>query len=88
MQNDLIFGVIYEITDISILDDNKLLISGTAIKKETKIIKPCHLGSFVLAYSRQITLLYMKAIDPTLKTLIFSYTDTDSLHILSKDEIK
>ena len=24
---------------------------------------------------------YMKAIDPTLKTHIFTYTDTDSLHI-------
>ncbi len=30
----------------------------------------------------------MKAIDPTLKSMIFTYTDTDSLHILGKDAQK
>ena len=74
----------YEITDISILSDNKIVMSGTAINKEEKITKPCQLGAFVLSYSRQIMLNYMKAIDPTLKTHIFTYTDTDSLHILGE----
>jgi len=78
----------YDVTDISVLDENKLLLSGTAIDKETKITKPCQLGSFVLAFSRQIMLNYMKAIDPTLKTPIFTYTDTDSLHILGEHEMK
>ena len=31
---------------------------------------------------------YMKAIDPTLKTHIFTYTDTDSLHILGEHKNK
>ena len=71
----------YEITDISVLSESKLVISGTAIRREEKITKPCQLGAFVLSYSRQIMMNYMKAIDPTLKTHIFTYTDTDSLHI-------
>ena len=48
--------------------------------------KPCQLGAFVLAFSRQIMLNYMKAIDPSLKTPIF--THTDSLHILGEHEMK
>ena len=39
------------------------------------------MSAFVLAYSRRIMLYYMKAIDPTLQSLIFTYSDTDSLHI-------
>jgi hypothetical protein len=78
----------YEITDISVLSDNKLVLSGTAIKREEKITKPCQLGAFVLSYSRQIMMNYMKAIDPTLKTHIFTYTDTDSLHILGEHKDK
>ena len=74
----------YEITDISVLSDSKLVMSGTSINREEKITKPCQLGAFVLSYSRQIMMNYMKAIDPTLKTHIFTYTDTDSLHILGK----
>ena len=31
---------------------------------------------------------YMKAVDPTLKTHIFTYTDTDSLHILGEHKNK
>jgi hypothetical protein len=78
----------YEITDISVLSDNKLVLSGTVIKKEDKITKPCQLGAFVLSYSRQIMMNYMKAIDPTLKTHVFTYTDTDSLHILGEHKDK
>ena len=67
----------YEITDISVLSEFKLVISGTAIRREEKVTKPCQLGAFVLSYSRQIMMNYMKAIDPTLKTHIFTYIDTD-----------
>jgi hypothetical protein len=72
----------YEIKDISVLSDTKLILTGTAYKKEEKITKPCQLGAFVLSYSREIMLNYMKVIDPSLKTHVFTYTDTDSLHIL------
>lgn len=74
----------HTITDISDLDEHKILISGECIDKEKRISKPCQLGAFVLAYSRSVMLIYMKAIDPTLKTHIFTYTDTDSLHILGE----
>lgn len=74
----------HKITDISDLDENKILISGECLDKEKRITKPCQLGAFVLAYSRTVMLIYMKAIDPKLKTHIFTYTDTDSLHILGE----
>lgn len=74
----------YEITDHNILSENKLLLSGITLDKESKITKPCQLGAFVLSYSREIMLNYMKIIDPTLKTHVFSYTDTDSLHIMGE----
>ena len=71
----------HEITEIHDLDDRKILISGESFDKIGKITKPSQLGAFVLAYSRSIMLKYMKVIDPTLKTHIYTYTDTDSLHI-------
>ena len=46
-----------------------------------QITKPSQLGAFVTAYSRRIMLFYMKEIDPTLNSAVFTYTDTDSLHI-------
>ena len=74
----------YEITDINTLSENKLILTGKTLNKESKITKPCQLGAFVLSYSREIMLNYMKIIDPTLKTHVFSYTDTDSLHIMGE----
>jgi len=83
--NDLLnFFRDYDITDISVLSDSKLIMTGTSIYKNEKITKPSQLGAFVLSYSRQIMMNYIKAIDPTLKTHIFTYTDTDSIHILGK----
>jgi hypothetical protein len=72
----------YEISDINVLSDSKLLLTGITLNKQEKITKPSQLGAFVLSYSRQIMMNYMKAIDPTLKTHVFTYTDTDSLHML------
>jgi hypothetical protein len=70
-----------KIIDINIINDNKLLVTAESLNKENKISKPCQLGGFVLSYSRRIMLNYMKAIDPTLESMMFTYTDTDSLHI-------
>lgn len=73
------------INDFHILDNDKVLLTGES-KDEiqaTKITKPCQLGSFVTAYSRRLMLHFMKAVDPTLKSQIFTYTDTDSLHLKS-----
>ena len=64
-----------------------MIVSGE-VKDEIKgahITKPCQLGAFVTAYSRRLMLFYMKAIDGTLKRLPFTYTDTDSLHIIRSD---
>jgi hypothetical protein len=72
----------YDIKDVSVLSDSKLIMTGTCKNKEERITKPCQLGAFVLSYSREIMLHFMKVIDPSLKTHVFTYTDTDSLHIL------
>jgi hypothetical protein len=88
--NDLLdFYKDFNVTNFDFLGDGndentKLLMTGESKKKETKITKPCQLGAFVLAFSRTIMLNYMKAIDPTLTKHIFTYTDTDSLHIMGE----
>ena len=77
----------FELVDFHIINDSKILMVGQ-VKGERrieKITKPRQLGAFVTAYSRRIMLFYMKEIDPTLKSMIFTYTDTDSLHISGKD---
>lgn len=76
------FATLYELTDWKELKGGKLLISGEIKIKENQINKPCQLGAFVTAYSRRLMLVYMKAIDPSLTSMIFTYSDTDSLHIL------
>jgi hypothetical protein len=76
------FFKVYNLKDIAVLSDSKLLFTGDIKEKETRITKPAQLGAFVLSYSREIMLNYMKVIDPSLKTHIFTYTDTDSLHII------
>lgn len=83
--NDLLnFFKDYEINDVSALSESKLLLTGESRNKESKITKPAFLGAFILSYSREIMLNYMLAIDPSLKTHVFTYTDTDSLHIIGK----
>lgn len=69
---------------------NKLFITAEKLVQDEKYYskKPIQLGAFVLAYSRRIMLHFMKAIDPTLESAVFSYTDTDSLHIDGKDHQK
>ena len=58
-----------------------MLVTGASKCKEQRIKKPCLLGAFVTAYSRKLMLFFIKEIDPTLKTCMFTYTDTDILHI-------
>jgi hypothetical protein len=72
------------------LMNGKLLVTGDVKSedKTKKIKKPCQLGAFVLAYSRRIMLHYIKAIDPTLKSCTFTYSDTDSLHITGENYFK
>lgn len=80
------FMLKYDLVDYNIINDGKVLLTG-AVKgqrKIEKITKPRQLGAFVTAYSRRVMLFYMKKIDPTLQTTIFTYTDTDSLHITGK----
>jgi hypothetical protein len=76
----------YNLMDYKIINRSRILVSGEVKGdgKLDKINKPRQLGAFVTAYSRRIMLFYMKAIDPTLKSKVFTYTDTDSLHIDSK----
>ena len=71
-------------------NDSRLLVTY-GVKEEhkhTRITKPSQLGGLTLAYSRRIMLHFMKAIDPTLKSQCFTYTDTDSLHMFAKDAKK
>ncbi len=84
------FKLEYDIDEYYILGDNTILLNGE-IKNNLKsscITKPSQLGAFVTAYSRKIMLTYMKAIDPTLQSMIFTYTDTDSIRIHANDHKK
>jgi hypothetical protein len=73
-----------------VLNDNKYMFTGDVIDqvKEDKITKPTHIGVFVLSYSRMLMTKFFKEIDPTLQTMIFTYTDTDSMHIFGEDHKK
>jgi len=78
----------YDLIDYDYIHDNKLLVKGSKKNKESCINKAPQLGAFITAYSRRIMLYYMKLIDPSLKSLIFTYTDTDSLHIKAEHYFK
>ena len=77
-----------DITDYTIWGSNRMIVTGEAKNKVEKITKPVQLGGFVLAYSRSIMYFYMEAIDPTLESLIFTYTDTDSIHMTGENYLK
>jgi hypothetical protein len=82
------FTLKYRLTSWKFLSNSKLLLTGESIVKEKRISKPCQLGAFVTAYSRRLMLIFMKAIDPTLRSIIQTYGDTDSMHIYGKDHKK
>ena len=77
-----------DLSEISLLGNGNLLVSSTVKDIQSTISKPTQLGCFILAYSRRLMLHYMKTIDPELKEIIFTYTDTDSLHLYGKDAMK
>lgn len=60
---------------------NKFIIKGKKLESDilASAMKPLHLASFVLGYSRAIMTKIRKEIDPTLTNHIEYYTDTDSL---------
>lgn len=76
------------LTDWNFLGSGKVLITGEVKDHVMQIRKPCQLGAFVTAYSRRIMLVYMKAIDPTLQSMMFTYSDTDSMHIMGDAYLK
>ena len=53
-------------------------------RKDGLCNKPTHIGSFILSYSRKIMLDYMRLISADLTEHPFTYSDTDSMHILGK----
>lgn len=78
----------YELTEFDFLSEEKMIVKGINKNDVSCINKPPQLGAFVTAYSRRIMLHIMKLIDPTLKEMIFTYTDTDSLHISAESYFK
>ena len=82
-----IFASEHVITNWEIVHKNDYRIEYVILVGEkinpTKITKkPRQLGSFVLAYSRRLWMLFLESIDPTLSSNITTYQDTDSLHIM------
>jgi hypothetical protein len=76
----------YKINDFNVWDSDKgkcLRLSGLMHDdtQEVNIRKPVQLGAFILSYSRRIMLQYMRMIDPTLHSPVFTYMDTDSMHV-------
>ena len=76
----------HDVTEV-LLDGDYIILSGDKITDGDKGLvntKPSHLGAFLLSYSRRIMLNAMEAINPKLDTHLFSYGDTDSIHILNE----
>ena len=76
----------YKINDFRTIDTAKgpaIRLQGKMLeeKQETNVRKPVQLGAFILSYSRRIMLTYMRMIDPTLHSAVFTYMDTDSMHV-------
>lgn len=69
---------------VTIINDDKIVVTGDVIDCDDKMTKPSQLGAFVTAYSRRIMLFYIMQMDSTLTKSTFTYTDTDSLHIHKK----
>ena len=75
------------LTDWVVVYDNDetvdyVLLTGEKTDDEKIAKKPAQLGSFVLAYSRRLWLLFVKTINPSLTEQVTTYQDTDSLHIM------
>lgn len=75
------FAINKNIIGYEIINKDKIMLTGEDKNEKNKINKPNYLGAFVLSYTRRLMMQYMKTIDPTLKEMIFTYGDTDSMHI-------
>ena len=84
------FATDHIITDIELLGNGKILLSGTIKENEEneQINKPSQFGIFVLSYSKRLMNVYNKMIDPELKTLTITYGDTDSMHMTGENHKK
>jgi hypothetical protein len=80
----------YDIKDWSVVGSDKLILKGETkeLQQGDKINKPSYLGAFILSYTRKHMLKFVLAIDPTLRSCMFNYTDTDSAHISGESHIK
>ena len=80
----------HHLTDLILLGNGKVLIKGEVkeINEDDKITKPSQIGAFILSYSRRLMMMYNKILDPTLKSVKVTYTDTDSMHISGMDYFK
>lgn len=63
-------------------NENVLAVSGSPLEIENA--KPSHFGAFILSYSRMLMLQDFDYVTNGLKEPLFTYTDTDSMHIYGK----
>lgn len=76
----------YKIKEWDVFESDKgrcLRLSGLLHDNlENKMIrKPIQNGAFILAYSRRIMIHLMRAVDPSLESVVFTYHDCDCVHI-------
>ncbi len=87
----------HHIKEMEFMGEDMMYLSGPPRDEREqflKISKPCHVGSFVLGYSRRIMLQYMMESNPYFNSPNanlqiahdFYYTDTDSLHVHARDQ--
>jgi hypothetical protein len=76
----------YDLSNFQLISNKSMMVTGEMqeSEREERINKPVQEGAFILSYTRRIMLNFVKACDPTLKSMVFLYTDTDSLHIPAK----
>jgi hypothetical protein len=75
------FGIEFDLNGYTVIDSNRIVCTGLYKDKDSRITKPSQNGSFILAYSRKIMNFFCEAVDKSLESSIFTYTDTDSLHL-------
>jgi hypothetical protein len=78
------FAKRFYLQNFSITESDKLLLTGRTLNREATLKKPTQYGAFVLAYSRRLNLTYLRTVDPTLQSIIYSYGDTDSLRLTAE----
>ena len=74
----------HELEDINFFEEaGRCMITGKKIENELyrHVTKPCHLGAFILGYSRKIMNSFADIISPGLKVPYKYYCDTDSMYI-------